>query len=101
MVLRRSEEQKDCTPELLAHMTQLLRYISEVLHTIGKQIATGTVWYDGDCAYARAGGCRGGAVPPESLSLHYKGFTKGVTGSHMCWADRHCWISQRKVNVRL
>jgi len=31
----------------------------------------------------------------------YKGFTKGVTGSHICWADRHCWISQRKVNVRL
>ena len=33
----------------------------------------------------------------------YKGFTKGlqrgVTGSHICWADRHCLISQRKVNV--
>jgi hypothetical protein len=29
------------------------------------------------------------------------GVTKGVTGSHICWADRHCWISQRKVNARL
>ena len=28
-------------------------------------------------------------------------FTQGVTGSHICWAGRHCWISQRKVNVRL
>ena len=35
------------------------------------------------------------------LQRVYKGFTKGVTGSHMCWADRHCWISQHKVNVRL
>jgi len=41
-----------------------LRYISEVLHTIGKQTATDTVWNDGDCANARAGGCRGGAAPP-------------------------------------
>ena len=30
-----------------------------------------------------------------------KGLQRGVTGSHMCRADRHCWISQRKVNVRL
>ena len=34
------------------------------------------------------------------LQRVYKGFTKGVTGSHICLADRHCWISQRKVNVR-
>ena len=43
----------------------------------------------------------------------YEGFTKGVTGSHICWADRHCWIghicwadrhcwiSQHKVNNKL
>jgi len=30
-----------------------------------------------------------------------RGFTKGVTGSHICWADRYCWICQHKVNVRL
>ena len=28
---------------------------SEVLHTIGKQTASDTVWYDRDCANARAG----------------------------------------------
>jgi hypothetical protein len=33
-----------------------------------------------------------------TLQRVYKG---GVAGSHVCWADRHCWISQRKVNVRL
>ena len=42
---------------------------------------------------------------PGCLCLAFLGFTKGlqrgVTGSHMCWADRHCWISQRKGNVRL
>ena len=27
-----------------------------------------------------------------------EGFTKGVTGGHIRWADRHCWNSQRKVN---
>ena len=37
--------------------TQLLRYTSEVLHTIGKQTASDTVWYDKDCANARAWGC--------------------------------------------
>ena len=36
-----------------------------------------------------------------SLQNIYKGFTKGVTGSHICWADRRCWIRQRKVNTRL
>jgi len=45
--------------------TQLLRYISEVLHTIGKQTASDTEWYDRDCANARAGGRRGGAAPHE------------------------------------
>jgi hypothetical protein len=30
-----------------------------------------------------------------------KGLQRGVTGSHICLADRHCWISQRKVNIRL
>ena len=32
--------------------------------------ASNTVWYDRDCANAREGGCRGGAAPPDSLSLH-------------------------------
>jgi len=27
--------------------------------------ASDTVWYDRDCANAKAGGCRGGAAPPE------------------------------------
>jgi hypothetical protein len=30
-----------------------------------------------------------------------KGLQRGVTGSHICWADRHCWISQRKLHIRL
>jgi hypothetical protein len=38
---------------------------------------------------------------PWSLQRVYKGFTKGVNDSHVCWADKHCWISQRKVNIRL
>ena len=33
-------------------------------------------------------------------SKGYRGFTKGITGSYTCWADRHCWISQRNVNIR-
>jgi hypothetical protein len=37
----------------------------------------------------------GMAVQPRRV---YKGFIKGVTGSHIRWADRHCWIRQRKVN---
>jgi hypothetical protein len=47
--------QKDCSPpELLAaHDTQLDR----------------AVWYDSDCANARAGGCRGGAAPLELSNL--------------------------------
>jgi len=36
-----------------------------ILHTIGKQTASDTEWYDRDCANARAGGCRGGTAPPE------------------------------------
>ena len=32
--------------------------------------ALDTVWYDRDCANARAGGCKGGAAPPE-LSTHF------------------------------
>jgi len=37
-----------------------------------------------------------------SAYIHYARTTaEGVTGSHLCWADRHCWNSQRKVNVRL
>jgi hypothetical protein len=44
-------------PELLAaHDTQL------------------QTWSDRDCANARAGGCRGGAAPPESLSQYYVQF---------------------------
>jgi len=53
----------------------MMRYTSEVLHTIGKQTTSDTVWYDRDCANARAGGCRGGAAPVNchlNAALHCK-----------------------------
>ena len=44
--------------------------------------ASGTVWYDRDCANAREGGCREGAAPPE-LSLFIAGCKdqNGCTGA--------------------
>jgi len=51
-------------------------------------------WYDRDCANARAGGCRGGAAPPELSYIRMPLFIAKTRLPSQKWLNRSSGVQR-------